>query len=314
MRKWEMSSRNLPSPVSAAMRNGMPPLRDAIFLRANGDRVAFSEYGDARGEPVIFCHGWPSSRTMAELTHDAARELGVRIISPDRPGIADSTFVADRRLLDWPPLLRELMDFLEIRRFRMLAISGGAPYAYATARAMPDSVAALAVVSGAPDIAGLNDRSGLFALYRLMLSAYRTLPHFSRWSFRLARPFLSLRPPRRTRPILLKLLQPCDAGALRDERAFEACFESQRRAWQASAEGVLVDAEIYAQPWGFSLNELRVPVRLWHGNADRSFSAAVARQMASQIPDCVTYFIDDAGHYSTPIRHMREIIADLLVA
>jgi pimeloyl-ACP methyl ester carboxylesterase len=296
------------------MRNGMTPLRDAIFLRGNGERVAFSEYGDAGGEPVIFCHGWPSSRTMAELTHDAALELGVRIISPDRPGIADSSFVSDRRLLDWPPLLRELMEFLQIRRFRMLAISGGAPYAYATARAMPDSVAAIAVVSGAPDIAGLSDRSGLLALYRLMLSAYRTWPHFSRWSFRLARPFLSLRPPRRTRPFLLKLLQTCDAGALQDEKAFEACFESQRRAWQASAEGVLVDAEIYAQPWGFSLNELRVPVRLWHGNADRSFSAAVARQMASQIPDCVTHFIDDAGHYSTPIRHMREIIADLLVA
>lgn len=296
------------------MRNRMRPLRDGIFLRANGERVAFSEYGDVKGEPVIFCHGWPSSRTMAELTHEAAQELGVRIISPDRPGIADSSFVPNRRLFDWPPLLQELLEFLQIRRFRILAISGGAPYAYATARAMPDSVAALAVVSGAPDIAGLDDRSGLLALYRWMLSAYHTLPRFSRWSFRLARPFLSLRPPRRSRPILLKLLQPCDAGALRDEKAFEACFESQRRAWRASAEGVLVDAEIYAQPWGFSLNEVRVPVRLWHGNADRSFSASVARQMASQIPDCVSHFIDDAGHYSTPIRHMRDIIADLLEA
>jgi pimeloyl-ACP methyl ester carboxylesterase len=309
-----MSKGNLLSVVSAAMRNRMTPLRDEIFLRANGERVAFSEYGDAKGEPVIFCHGWPSSRTMAELTHEAAQELRVRIISPDRPGIADSSFVPNRRLLDWPPLLQELVEFLQIRRFRILAISGGAPYAYATARAMPDSVAAIAVVSGAPDIAGMGDRSGLLALYRWMLSAYRTLPRFSRWSFRLARPFLSLRPPRRSRPILLKMLQPCDAGALRDEKAFEACFESQRRAWRASAEGVLVDAEIYARPWGFSLNEVRVPVRLWHGNADRSFSASVARQMASQIPDCVSYFIDDAGHYSTPIRHMRDIIVDLLMA
>jgi len=249
---------------------------------------------------------------MAELTDDAAHDLHVRVVSPDRPGIADSTFMPGRKLLDWPPLVRELTDFLGMQKFRLLAISGGAPYAYATAWAMPERVTAVAVVSGVPDITELNDHRGLLGLYRLMLSAYGKFPELSRWSFRFARPLLSLRPPRRSRAILLKLLQPCDAIALRDERAFEACFESQRRAWQTSASGVLADAEIYAQPWGFSLSELQVPVRLWHGNSDRSFSAAIAREMAAKIPSCHARFIDNAGHYSTPIRHMREILADLL--
>src|SRR5437868_12234250 len=206
---------------------------------------------------------------MAELTEDAARELRVRIISADRPGIADSALVSGRKLLDWPPLVRELTNFLGVEKFRVLAISGGAPYAYATAWAMPERVLALAVVSGAPNIAELNDHSGLLGLYRLMLSAYRKFPRLSRRAFRFVRPLLSLRPPRPTRPVLLKLLQPCDATALHDDRAFEACFESQRRAWEASADGVLADAEIYAQPWGFSLAQIQVPVRLWHGNSDR---------------------------------------------
>src|SRR5437764_9642596 len=105
----------------------MIPLRDEIFIRGNGQRVAFSEYGDTNGEPVVFCHGWPSSRLMAQFTHDAARELGVRIISPDRPGIADSRFVTQRRLLDWAPLVAELADFLKLEKFTALDISGGAP-------------------------------------------------------------------------------------------------------------------------------------------------------------------------------------------
>ena len=46
----------------------MIPLRDEIFIRGNGERVAFSEYGDPNGEPVMFCHGWPSSRLMAQFT------------------------------------------------------------------------------------------------------------------------------------------------------------------------------------------------------------------------------------------------------
>ena len=291
----------------------MIPLRDEIFIRGNGERVAFSEYGDSNGEPVMFCHGWPSSRLMAQFAHDAARELGVRIISPDRPGIADSSFVAKRRLLDWAPLVAELADFLKLERFRVLGISGGAPYAYALAWAMPERIRAVAVVSGAPHIAELNDQSGLLALYRwLMFLDQKFPPILCRLGFRLARPFLSLRPPRRSRPWLLKFLQPCDADSLRDELAFEACFESQRRAWKASAEGVMADAQLFAQPWGFSLGELRVPVRLWHGDSDRSFSLGVAREMAKKIPQCNLRVIENAGHYSVPIRHIHEILEDLI--
>ena len=121
----------------------MIPLRDEIFIRGNGDRVAFSEYGDLSGEPVMFCHGWPSSRIMAQFIDDAARELQVRIISPDRPGIADSSLALNRKLLDWPPLVSELADFLRLERFRVLGISGGAPYAYALAWALPERVRAI---------------------------------------------------------------------------------------------------------------------------------------------------------------------------
>lgn len=291
----------------------MPAFRSEVFARANGDRVAFSEYGVPAGLPVIFCHGWPSSRIMAELTEDAAREVGVRIISPDRPGIVESSFTPGRKLLDWPPLVRDLADFLRIDKFRVMAISGGAPYAYAAAWALPERVRAIAVISGVPHITELDDRSGLLALYRWMLRAHAKLPPaLWRFGFRAARPLLSLRPPRRSRPWLLRLLQTCDAESLRDERAFEAAFESQRRAWENSSDGVLADAQIYAQPWGFSLRGIRVPVRIWHGRKDRSFSFATAEQTATQIPNCHLRIIEDAGHYSTPIRNMREILADLI--
>src|SRR5437660_11142513 len=113
----------------------MIPLRDEIFIRENGQRVAFSEYGDPNGEPVIFCHGWPSSRLMAQFTHDAARELGVRISSPDGPGIAASSFVAERNLLDSSALVSELANFFDLEVFRVLCLSGEPPYASDLARA-----------------------------------------------------------------------------------------------------------------------------------------------------------------------------------
>ncbi|MEO8440106.1 MAG: alpha/beta hydrolase [Spartobacteria bacterium] len=291
----------------------MPSSFEKIELRKGGV-VAVSEYGATTGTPVFFCHGWPSSRTMAELTDVAARELDIRIISPDRPGIRNSSLQPERKLLDWPPLLAELADAMGIDEFRLLGISGGAPYTFAAAWALPERVRAIAAVSGAPPLAELPDRAQLLALYRWMLFFYPRHREFLRFSFHVARPFLSLKVPLRIRPLLLKLLQPCDANVMRDIAAFEACFESQRQAWRASADGLMVDAEIYARPWGFPLEEVRVPVRLWHGKKDRSFNWQLAQSLGARLPRCAVHLVEGEGHYSLPIRHMREILADLRTA
>ena len=274
--------------------------------------MAYDEYGDPAGVPVIFCHGWPSSRSMAQLTDPAARQLGARIISPDRPGISGSAFQPERTLLDWPDLVRELTTHLGVEKFRLLAISGGAPYAYVTAWALADRVQAVAAVSGAPPIAELNDHAGLWRLHRWMLALHGKRPALLRALFRVARPFATIRMTLRYRPFLRLVLQQLDAEALRDSRAFEACFESSRRAWCASLEGVIADAEIYARSWGFPLEEIHTPVRLWHGTKDRTFSFRLAEALAPRFRDCELRIVENAGHYSLPIRHMDKILADLI--
>jgi pimeloyl-ACP methyl ester carboxylesterase len=280
----------------------------------DGSVVAFEEYGDPEGTPVIFCHGWPSSRTMAQLADEPARSLGVRIISPDRPGISGSSMQPDRKLSDWPSLVQRLVNDLEIGEFRILAISGGAPYAYATAVAIPERVRAVAIAGGVIPFSELKDFKGLLPLYRWMLAFYRNRPQLLRRLFFLARPFLSFRPPVRLRPLLLKmlLLRACDAASLREDAAFEAVFESQRRAWRGSVEGVMIDAQIYAQPWGFTIEDVPVPVRLWHGTEDRAFALRLVQEISSRFANCKARFIQNEGHYSLPIRHMREILEDLI--
>ncbi len=290
-------------------------LSDTKFLElGEGTHLAFDEYGDRSGTPVFFCHGWPSSRTMAQITESAGRELGVRIISPDRPGISESTLSRDRKLLDWPRVLRQLADHLSIDRFYILGISGGAPYSYVAAHQMPERTLAVAIVSGAPPIADLRDHSGLLRLYRWMLKLHRTSPKLLKACFRVARPFAARRIPIRLRPLFLKLLQGADAAVLRDNAAFEACFESARRAWRGSAEGIMIDAQIYAKPWGFRLEEIKVPVRLWHGKQDRAFSSRIAEEVGKRLPNCKVRIVENAGHFSLPIRYMREILVDLISA
>ena len=283
-----------------------------LLTLKDGGRIAFCEYGNATGAPVLFFHGWPSSRTMAQLADAAARELNVRLISSDRPGIRDSTFQQNRRLIDWPEVVEQLADHLQIDNFRILAISGGAPYAYATAWKFPNRVRAVAIVSGAVPIADLPDQSGLLPLYRWMIWFGQHHPQLLRYSFWLAGPLVSLRAVVRSAHKLLRMLPSADAEALRDNPAFEILFESQRHAWRGSAEGVIADAQIYAQPWGFGLEDVDVPVRLWHGKQDRAFSFRLAEETAARLRNCETRIIENEGHYSLPIRHVREILADLI--
>jgi pimeloyl-ACP methyl ester carboxylesterase len=72
-----------------------------IRLR-DGRRLAYSEVGDPDGLPVFHQHDMPGSRLEHEAEPDLYRSLGVRVITPDRPGYGLSDPHLHRPLLDWP--------------------------------------------------------------------------------------------------------------------------------------------------------------------------------------------------------------------
>ena len=59
----------------------------------DGRALAFQEFGDPSGFPILNCHGGLLCRLDIEPAAATAAELGLRIVSPDRPGIGPS----DRR-------------------------------------------------------------------------------------------------------------------------------------------------------------------------------------------------------------------------
>ena len=279
-----------------------------------GRTIALDETGDPRGHPVFFFHGWPASRLQGAGFSVEARELGLRILAPDRPGIGLSAAQPGRRLLDWPPVVRELARQLEIERFSVLAISGGGPYALATAFALPEMVEAAVIVSGAPPLGPGTDRSTLLAAYRWLLALYGRTPAALRVLFQLIRPIAYTRPPRWTWPLFRRLAPPGDRGALADPGVFGGSLDCHREAWRTSGHGVFADAEIYPRDWGFTPEEVRTPVRLWHGKSDTSFPWPLIAALAARLPNCETRFIENEGHYSLPIAHRRAILEDLLAA
>ena len=139
---------------------------DFVWLR-DGRRLAYSELGDPDGIPIIHQHGMPGSRLEHEAEPEFYRSLGVRVITPDRPGYGLSDFNPARRLLDWPSDVAELADSLGMPRFGITGLSGGGIYALACAAVIPHRLTEV-VVTGCP---GPMDRKGAMTDMRFMTRA-----------------------------------------------------------------------------------------------------------------------------------------------
>ena len=67
-------------------------------------------------------------------------------------------------------------------------------------------------------------------------------------------------------------------------------------AFRHGSRGVVDEAHICAQPWGFDLTEIPPPVHIWHGDVHRGMSrVAMAHTLAARIPDShLTLFHEQA--------------------
>lgn len=279
----------------------------------SGAVLAIEEYGAPQGIPVFFFHGWPSAAVQGVLLHEAAAELGIRIIAISRPGLGASAPQRGRRLVDWPPLVRELAAALGLRRIHVLGVSGGGPYALVCAWALPDLVESATVICGAPPLAELGSAAGFNIAYRAMLGAYRHLPAVMRGLFRLLHPMARVDPPAWMMVALRGALVGPDKETLADPAISKMCYDGFRGAWGDYRDGVFEDAEIYTRPWGFPLEKIRVPVQVWHGTEDHNFTHTLT-DYAQRIPGAKLRIMEGEGHYSLPIRRTREILADLIAA
>lgn len=282
----------------------------------DGRIVGYAEFGDPGGLPCFFFHGIPGSRLGAQLVGDLARHAGIRIIGVDRPGCGLSTFQPGRRFLDWPADVEVLADTLGFERFAVVGISGGGGYVAACAYAIPERLTAAGIVSGMgpldlPGVSGAYMRGR--AISRVVLGLAREIPwmmrqHLERRIARrgtgepddlVARIAASMSPPDRN------VLLQAGIGA-----AFVADFQEAVR---QGSRGMVWDLLLYARSWGFRLEDIGMPVSLWHGEADIDVPVAFGRAVASRIPNCRATYYPGEGHLIA-VTHMREILEVMVAA
>src|SRR5258708_27920770 len=115
--------------------------------RGDGSVIAVEVAGEQGETPVLFCHGLADSRLSAHLFTPAARELGLRVVAPDRPGAGGTDPRRLRRLADWAEDAALVLDALGVDSTAVLGISAGGPFAAACAARLPGRVRSLPLVS-----------------------------------------------------------------------------------------------------------------------------------------------------------------------
>ena len=114
--------------------------------------MAFAEFGDPSGTPVITCRGGPGSTLSPKRNAKRAAAAGFRLIGIDRPGYGESSAFPGRTIADWSKDALAVADYLGLKHFFVEGTSTGGSYCLATASAVPHRVLGVLLCCGMTDM------------------------------------------------------------------------------------------------------------------------------------------------------------------
>ena len=272
-----------------------------IVTGADGRRVAYDDYGDPDGTPVVVLHGTPGSRRVGALFDDPAREAGVCLLAPDRPGYGRSTPVPDRDLADTGATVAAVLEAEGVSRAGIVAFSGGGPHALAVAATRGDLVADVDIVSGAPPPSLTAD---LPAVQRLLGTLARQTPRLLRAALGVQTRLVARLPPA---VVLAQYTTAAERAAVPPalaERVRRDFLEGVGR----QRDGFVTETRLLATQREVSPSAVDHTVRLWHGDADANAPVRGARRLHERVPDAELTVLEDAGHITALHRSRSRIV------
>lgn len=259
----------------------------------DGRRIECQIYGDPGGFPVLYCHGGLSAPVDIAFADGAARERGVRLVAPARPGIASSDRCRARRVADWASDVSAVVATLGIERFSVLGWSAGGPFALALTAGLAPLVERSATVGGmAPLVAPLSARQLGLRLDQVLFP----LAARSRSLAALVVRASALAPAGAERGLLLRSLPPEDQAVVEKMTSAEVAA-GLRDATRHGAGGVADDYGVLAAAWGFELADVGGPVTVFQGAADTLLPLSHAEALAAALPDGRLEVVEGAGHF-----------------
>jgi len=290
----------MPDPASAPTRH-----LDTV----GGRRIAYCDNGDPAGTPIIGHHGTPGSRLDRHPDEDAMlADLGLRMITYDRPGYGESDPQPGRRVVDAAEDVAALVDHLGIEQFAVVGTSGGGPHALACSARLGPRISRVGVVVGVGP-SDDPDFDFLQGMDQFNLDEFAAASDSEERLAAFLQPFVEMvhRDPDTLIDEIVSHLPASDqeVAGRPAQRAVArlSLVESVRQGSQGWAD----DDRAFAAGWGFALSEAACETRLWQGELDVLVPRAHCAYQAERLPNARFELIPDAGHALAD--HWRDILA-----
>lgn len=260
-------------------------------------QIGFAEFGDPQGRAMFWLHGTPGARRQIPTEARVyAKQHGIRLIGLDRPGTGSSSPHLYENIAAFADDLRTIADILGIDKMAVIGLSGGGPYALASAAAMPDRVVAAGILGGvAPFLGDEGITSGLMNLGKRAAPLLRMggdpLRIGASLMVRAVRPFAN------TALFLYAAISPEGDRRLLTRPEFGAMFlDDLLNGSRKQLAAPFNDVVLFTRDWGFRLDEVKVPVRWWHGDSDHIVPFAHGQHAVALLPDAELIVLPGESH------------------
>lgn len=309
------------------------------FQLPDGRVLGYAEYGNPNGKPLLYFHGYPSSRREAEPMDAMARRCNIRIFSLDRPGFGLSTPQPGRKIMDWPNDVRSFATGMDLKRFAIMGLSGGGPFALACAHELPRSmIAGVGLFASAPPwVAGAHHMSlmrramsamaiywpsGLGVLLCIILRALRTIANTGPVVRRIDTWIEAQDKKKKDKEELEKRSENESDNETEPVEGKQTKTIEERRNYLLDAvlnepfahgvDATVLEADLLSSlDWGFKFEDVDFdPVRMWHGAKDGNAPIVLMRYLAERLPHGVLREYENDTHY-TMFPHIEEALAEL---
>jgi pimeloyl-ACP methyl ester carboxylesterase len=274
------------------------PRREGAVMLPGGRALGFAEWGEPEGRPVIWCHGTPGARKQIPPDGpELAEGKGIRLIGLERPGTGLSTPYRYGHVIDWATDLAAATDELGVDRFAIVGLSGGGPFVLAACHALPDRVVAGAVLGGIGPTRGPEAAPG----YTRLLPLVEPLLTF--WRVPLGEALTHLvRPVRSVAEgafdLYARVAPPSDRPVMRQPEMKAMFLHDIVEACEGGLRAPVGDLVVFGREWGFSLRDIEVPVKFWHGDADGIVPLSHGEFQAAMVPRAGFQLCPGGGHFA----------------
>ncbi|PHH65590.1 hypothetical protein CDD81_2025 [Ophiocordyceps australis] len=286
---------------------------------SDGRILGYHTYGAPHGVPVLYLHGVVDTGVTLEGKEDAlGKEMGIRWIAPDRPGVGKSSFHHGRTILGYTDDIRQLVQHLDLKGYYILGVSGGSAYTLACAKVLPrQQVRGVGIGVGvAPWHAGRKGQTlkTLLQMYMMKYWPARLLKDTQDTYVPLARDADPAPMENRFRQNMLPYMDAVEADKWIKTDPIQSSVRVYRQYYAHGIDAHVDDMRLLTRPWGFRIEEVGYEgVKLWYGSADTNTPADMGLYLARRLPKSI--YKEYAGETHSSLLtsgHFRGILSDLI--